>query len=281
MCTNNNCNQSPSTTPSSSINSKQFNPIVLTLTIEDDSTATPSASNNSSCSNQKLCCLSQSSSTATITSSSLSSLSPTATLSSSADVISDFCYMSSSSPARKVPPLKTKSLDAHYLHKPPQQIHQHHRLSLQVPRIPCIYDDDEDDVDDDDCNNIVGLETLDVENEQNIGNRSDGVKGRAVKTASKAISPQTDLCCGITLAKEQEQRKQSLSKTPNSDNRPIYPNVPYSPYGSPYSSPRSNRRKTPLRESRRISIERSGSFLQLNQYKLMDQIGQVSWFELG
>lgn len=54
------------------------------------------------------------------------------------------------------------------------------------------------------------------------------------------------------------------------ESRPIYPNVPYSPYGSP-----SNRRRAPLRESRRISIERSGSFLQLNQYKLMDQIGQV------
>ncbi|XP_031625646.1 calcium/calmodulin-dependent protein kinase kinase 1 isoform X2 [Contarinia nasturtii] len=59
-------------------------------------------------------------------------------------------------------------------------------------------------------------------------------------------------------------------------NRPIYPNVPYSPYGSPFGSPR-NRRRGPLRESRRISIEQSGSFLQLNQYKLMDQIGQGSY----
>lgn len=57
-------------------------------------------------------------------------------------------------------------------------------------------------------------------------------------------------------------------------NRTIYPNVPFSPYGSPFGSPRVRRR--PLRESRRISMERCGSFLQLNQYKLMDQIGQVS-----
>lgn len=59
------------------------------------------------------------------------------------------------------------------------------------------------------------------------------------------------------------------------ETRPIYPNVPYSPYGSPFGSPRSVRRRPPLRESRRISIEKSGSFLQLNQYKLMDKIGQV------
>lgn len=63
------------------------------------------------------------------------------------------------------------------------------------------------------------------------------------------------------------------------ESRPIYPNVPYSPYASPYSSPRTNRRRPPLRESRRISIEKSGSFLQLNQYKLLDQIGQVRTFK--
>lgn len=70
-------------------------------------------------------------------------------------------------------------------------------------------------------------------------------------------------------------------KSQSLESRPIYPNVPYSPYASPYSSPRSNRRRPPLRESRRVSIEQSGSFLQLNQYKLMDQIGQVSIFPLN
>lgn len=52
--------------------------------------------------------------------------------------------------------------------------------------------------------------------------------------------------------------------------RQIFPNVPYSPYGSPRTG-----RRPPLRESRRVSIDKNGSFLQLNQYKLMDQIGQV------
>lgn len=58
--------------------------------------------------------------------------------------------------------------------------------------------------------------------------------------------------------------------------RPIYPSLNYSPYASPFSSPRSGRRRPPLRESRRVSIEHNGSFIFLNQYKLMDEIGQVS-----
>lgn len=55
--------------------------------------------------------------------------------------------------------------------------------------------------------------------------------------------------------------------------RPIYPYYPYSPYGSPQGSPR-NRRK-PLRESRRVSIDNRQGDIKLNQYKLLDDIGQV------
>lgn len=58
-------------------------------------------------------------------------------------------------------------------------------------------------------------------------------------------------------------------------NRPIYPNCPFSPYASPTNSPRSNRKRQPLKESRRVSIEKNGLYIQLNQYKLMDSIGQV------
>lgn len=57
--------------------------------------------------------------------------------------------------------------------------------------------------------------------------------------------------------------------------RPIYPYCPYSPYGSPQGSPRNRRR--PLRESRRVSIDNKQGALQLNQYKLLDNIGQVSF----
>ncbi|XP_014250418.1 calcium/calmodulin-dependent protein kinase kinase 1 [Cimex lectularius] len=59
----------------------------------------------------------------------------------------------------------------------------------------------------------------------------------------------------------------------NKAKRVIYPNVPF----SPYSSPRSVRRKPPLKESRRVSIDKTGTYLQLNQYKLMDSIGQGSY----
>ncbi|KAK0166847.1 hypothetical protein PV327_004327 [Microctonus hyperodae] len=57
--------------------------------------------------------------------------------------------------------------------------------------------------------------------------------------------------------------------------RPIYPYCPYSPYGSPQGSPRARRR--PLRESRRVSIDNRQGALQLNQYKLLDNIGQGSF----
>ncbi|XP_043661554.1 uncharacterized protein LOC122625528 [Drosophila teissieri] len=72
-------------------------------------------------------------------------------------------------------------------------------------------------------------------------------------------------------------RKNNTTSKPQivNESRPIYPNVPYSPYSTPFSSPRSSRRKPAFRESRRISMDKSGSFLQLNQYRLMEQIGQA------
>ncbi|XP_018569004.1 calcium/calmodulin-dependent protein kinase kinase [Anoplophora glabripennis] len=70
---------------------------------------------------------------------------------------------------------------------------------------------------------------------------------------------------------------QSKSLAAMEPNRPIFPNCQFSPYNSPTNSPRSNRKRQPLKESRRVSIEKSGTYLQLNQYKLMDSIGQGSY----
>ncbi|KAJ8910032.1 hypothetical protein NQ315_003462 [Exocentrus adspersus] len=70
---------------------------------------------------------------------------------------------------------------------------------------------------------------------------------------------------------------QSKSLAGMEPSRPIFPNCQFSPYNSPTNSPRSNRKRQPLRESRRVSIEKSGMYLQLNQYKLMDSIGQGSY----
>ncbi|EDW95601.1 calcium/calmodulin-dependent protein kinase kinase 1 isoform X1 [Drosophila yakuba] len=100
-------------------------------------------------------------------------------------------------------------------------------------------------------------------------------------------SKQIEKCLGLDY-KNIERYACNVSNGPRQNNttskplivnesRPIYPNVPYSPYSTPFSSPRSSRRKPAFRESRRISIDKSGSFLQLNQYRLMEQIGQGSY----
>jgi len=57
--------------------------------------------------------------------------------------------------------------------------------------------------------------------------------------------------------------------------KPIYPNLPYSPYTSPCSSPRIKRK--PLVETRTVSTEHNGDYVQLNQYKLQGVVGQGSY----
>ncbi|CAG7720400.1 unnamed protein product [Allacma fusca] len=58
--------------------------------------------------------------------------------------------------------------------------------------------------------------------------------------------------------------------------RPIYPNFPFSPFTSPGASPYLARRRK-LKESQRVSIEKVGDDVQLNQYRLKEPIGQGSY----
>ncbi|TRY70487.1 hypothetical protein TCAL_05417 [Tigriopus californicus] len=66
-------------------------------------------------------------------------------------------------------------------------------------------------------------------------------------------------------------------KRANDAIRPIFPQLPYSPYASPNSSPRVKRK--PLRETTRVNsiTESTGEFVQLNQYKLHESLGQGSY----
>ncbi|KAJ8981950.1 hypothetical protein NQ317_002122 [Molorchus minor] len=80
-------------------------------------------------------------------------------------------------------------------------------------------------------------------------------------------------------ADQRREGKHALmqSKSVAGTDSPASNNCQYSPFGSPTNSPRCNRKRAPLRESRRVSIEKSGMYLQLNQYRLMDSIGQGSY----
>lgn len=67
-----------------------------------------------------------------------------------------------------------------------------------------------------------------------------------------------------------------LTASCNGQQRPIIPSLPYSPYGSPTASPRL--RRQPTMETHRVSVsEGTGSYTQLNQYTLQDEIGKGSY----
>lgn len=74
---------------------------------------------------------------------------------------------------------------------------------------------------------------------------------------------------------ERSQSAQSLSSSSDMNGRYIYPSLPYSPVTSPHSSPRLPRR--PTVESHRVSITDLQDCVQLNQYKLKDEIGKGSY----
>uniref|UniRef100_A0A8C5P5Z2 calcium/calmodulin-dependent protein kinase n=1 Tax=Leptobrachium leishanense TaxID=445787 RepID=A0A8C5P5Z2_9ANUR len=86
----------------------------------------------------------------------------------------------------------------------------------------------------------------------------------------------------MTNRKLSLQERSSSVQSPNNNNnnldmngRYIYPSLPYSPVTSPQSSPRLPRR--PTVESNRVSITGFQDCVQLNQYKLKDEIGKGSY----
>ncbi|XP_053557712.1 calcium/calmodulin-dependent protein kinase kinase 2 [Bombina bombina] len=74
---------------------------------------------------------------------------------------------------------------------------------------------------------------------------------------------------------ERSQSAQSPGNNLDMNGRYIYPSLPYSPVTSPQSSPRLPRR--PTVESHRVSIKGFQDCVQLNQYRLKDEIGKGSY----
>ncbi|NXS39120.1 KKCC2 kinase, partial [Balaeniceps rex] len=74
---------------------------------------------------------------------------------------------------------------------------------------------------------------------------------------------------------ERSQPARSPGSSDGTNERFIYPSLPYSPVTSPHSSPRLPRR--PTVESNRVSITGLQDCVQLNQYKLKDEIGKGSY----
>ncbi|XP_074743103.1 calcium/calmodulin-dependent protein kinase kinase 2 isoform X1 [Strix uralensis] len=74
---------------------------------------------------------------------------------------------------------------------------------------------------------------------------------------------------------ERSQPARSPGNGDGANERFIYPSLPYSPVTSPHSSPRLPRR--PTVESNRVSITGLQDCVQLNQYKLKDEIGKGSY----
>ncbi|XP_071999453.1 calcium/calmodulin-dependent protein kinase kinase 2 isoform X2 [Engystomops pustulosus] len=83
----------------------------------------------------------------------------------------------------------------------------------------------------------------------------------------------------MTNRKLSLQERSPSAQSPNDDvgvnGRYIYPSLPYSPVTSPQSSPRLPRR--PTIESNRVSITGFQDCVQLNQYRLKDEIGKGSY----
>nr|XP_033812660.1 calcium/calmodulin-dependent protein kinase kinase 2 [Geotrypetes seraphini]XP_033812661.1 calcium/calmodulin-dependent protein kinase kinase 2 [Geotrypetes seraphini]XP_033812662.1 calcium/calmodulin-dependent protein kinase kinase 2 [Geotrypetes seraphini]XP_033812663.1 calcium/calmodulin-dependent protein kinase kinase 2 [Geotrypetes seraphini]XP_033812664.1 calcium/calmodulin-dependent protein kinase kinase 2 [Geotrypetes seraphini] len=111
---------------------------------------------------------------------------------------------------------------------------------------------------------------------------SRSVEGGATGDRSKGPSKETkeprtrlNISSRKLSLQERSQSSQCPSNNLNMNGRYIYPSLPYSPVTSPHSSPRLPRR--PTVESHRVSITDLQDCVQLNQYKLKDEIGKGSY----
>lgn len=84
----------------------------------------------------------------------------------------------------------------------------------------------------------------------------------------------------VRASKKEEKnltRDESSKKENNGESKSAFDRSNLSPFVSPASSPRPSRSRL-FKESRRISIDKTGHYLHLNQYRLLDSIGEVSRF---
>lgn len=116
------------------------------------------------------------------------------------------------------------------------------------------------------CKFLPKTQSLDIVDESAIANISGENCFESINEELMQTAPPTD-----ETSQPMMPKLTSVDNNSSCQARPIFPNLTYSPYGSPRIS------RKPARESRRVSIDKNGSFLQLNQYKLMDQIGVVSY----
>merc|ERR1719323_2477515 len=109
-------------------------------------------------------------------------------------------------------------------------------------------------------------------------NNNNNSENDVIQRQNSAPHQQIPTLCSSQLAKVLEKQIESSSTAGSTTqtNRPIYPNLPYSPYTSPNSSP-SRVRRRPLKMTKQASTEHMGNYLQLNQYKLMGMVGQGSY----
>lgn len=97
-------------------------------------------------------------------------------------------------------------------------------------------------------------------------------KGEVAPIASSSL-PKQDKSSPVKMSSFVGKNSHLYNESIN--RRPIYPNFPFSPFTSPGTSPFAKRRQ--FKESQRVSVERIGEDVQLNQYRLKEPIGLTTF----